>query len=111
MILTVFLSDYPTIQAMGHQVLSISYLVYIISDDLIDSVERKIVECSSEFLGMVAANVLCQSLIYESEKASTVYTVTFIFIIVIIFAINITYMVRAKFRDRAEKKRAEELLA
>ena len=63
-IVTNWLINYPSVQIVVHNVTSMLYLAYMVSDDLFKTKRRMIVEMGSELLGLFAANVLAQSLRY-----------------------------------------------
>ena len=63
----------------------------------------------SEFLGLVAASVLMQSLRYQSDEEKYLLTVTFFSVVALIFALNITYMVLIVRQNRAEANRLKQL--
>jgi len=110
-LVTVLLFEFPTMQMIVHQLLTMATLVYLCQDNLFENRLRKWVEVISELLLLLSSIVLQQFLSDFSDKSKDVGEKLFIALLLILLLTNFSLIIATICINRRETARKKYLLS
>jgi hypothetical protein len=110
-LVTILLFDFPTMQMIVHQLLTMATLIYLCQDHLFENRFRQWVEVISEILLLFSSIVLQQFLRDLSDSAKDVGEKLFIVLLIILLLTNISLMIATICLNRREVAKKKYLVS